>query len=262
MYIAYYDESGDDGYPKYSSPLFVLSACCVQCLRWKDVFRDIRELREDLKGRFGLPVSLEFHTKPFILDKRPYRQLAISVRDRIEAVGLFCELVGRLQIRIVNVVINKKRIRSGPYGVLDKALSYSIQRIENDLERIDPSERFMIIADQGREGKMRKTTRRIQRFNFIPSKFSPQPYRKEIKLLIEDPFYRRSSESYLIQMSDLVAYIVSLHKTMEYGLGGLHNRLPTEVDQQKVRHWMDSLKPSLNLEASRSDEYGVVCYPK
>jgi len=25
MYIAYYDESGDDGYPKCSSPLFILS---------------------------------------------------------------------------------------------------------------------------------------------------------------------------------------------------------------------------------------------
>lgn len=26
MYIAYYDESGDDGFPAYSSPLFVLTA--------------------------------------------------------------------------------------------------------------------------------------------------------------------------------------------------------------------------------------------
>jgi hypothetical protein len=25
MHIAYYDEAGDDGFPKYSSPLFVLS---------------------------------------------------------------------------------------------------------------------------------------------------------------------------------------------------------------------------------------------
>ncbi len=37
MYIAYYDESGDDGYPRYSSPLFVLSVTYLHYLNWKDV---------------------------------------------------------------------------------------------------------------------------------------------------------------------------------------------------------------------------------
>jgi hypothetical protein len=52
MYIAYYDESGDDGYPKKSSPLFVLSAIYLHYLNWKDIFKNISEFRKQLKKRF------------------------------------------------------------------------------------------------------------------------------------------------------------------------------------------------------------------
>ena len=41
MFIAYYDESGDDGYPNYSSPLFVLTSLYLHYLNWKDTFHKI-----------------------------------------------------------------------------------------------------------------------------------------------------------------------------------------------------------------------------
>jgi len=262
MYIAYYDESGDDGYPKYSSPLFVLSAIYLHYLNWKDIFKILSEFRRQLKKDFNLPMKMEFHTKHFILNKNPYRKLQISDDDRLLIIKLFCGLISNLEISIINVVINKKNILSQDYNVLDNALKYSIQRIENDLNKIDPSKKFMIITDQGRIGKMRMTARKIQKINFIPSKFNSMPYRQEIKSLIEDPLEKNSKESYFIQLADLVALIVYLYSVHKLGVGKISNRMPKNVNIKSIIGLMEGLKGSLNLNASSSDEYGVVYYPK
>lgn len=120
----------------------------------------------------------------------------------------------------------------------------------------------MIITDEGRVGKMRSTTRKIQKINFIPSRFGTGSYRQEVRSLIEDPLPKNSKESYFIQLSDSVAFIVYLYSIQKFNIGILHNRMPHEIDKPKLLSWMDRMKSSLNLEASTDDEYGVVCYPK
>ena len=263
MYIAYYDETGDDGFPKYSSPLFVLSALYLHYLNWQPSFEKIHNFRRGLKERFGLPVRLELHTKPFLLNKNPYRALGLSPTDRVEIVSLFCDLVAALEIRIINVVIVKPRIQSAKYPVLDTALKYSIQRIENDLAPdLHPDRKFLIITDPGRVGKMLKTARRMRRINFIPSQFAPRPYRREIRTLIEDPLPKDSRESYFIQLADTVSFIVYLHALLTTGAGDLSNRLAEVISGEQIEMWMSKLTPSLNLQASRKDTYGVVYHPK
>ena len=148
------------------------------------------------------------------------------------------------------------------YNVLDRALTYSVQRIENDLKKLDPTKKFMIITDEGRVGKMRSTTRKIQKINFIPSRFGSESYRQEIKSLIEDPLPKSSKQSYFIQFADLIAYIVFLYINQKLQISPKPNRLPEIIDNKKIINWMDRLEGSLNTEASSDDKYGVVCYPK
>ena len=73
MRIVYYDESGDDGYPKYSSELFVLSAVYMPYLAWHGNFDALHSFRRRLKKKYGLPVRTEFHTRQFLVNKKPYR---------------------------------------------------------------------------------------------------------------------------------------------------------------------------------------------
>lgn len=72
MYIAYFDESGDDGYPDYSSPLFVLSSVYMHHSKWKENHDKVLEFKRKLKEYYDFPVKTEFHTKQFIQDKDPY----------------------------------------------------------------------------------------------------------------------------------------------------------------------------------------------
>ncbi len=263
MHIVYYDESGDDGFPQYSSNFFILSAVYLHYLNWQATFEEIRNFRRELNASFGIPVKTEMHIKHFLLNKKPYRAMKLSVQQRLDIVGLFCDLIANLEIKIINVAIVKPRIRRQDYKVLDTALTYSIQRIENDLNPTNnPQQRFMIISDFGRVGVMRQTTRRIQRINFIPSKYGTGTYRREIKSLIEDPLPKDSKESYFIQLADLVSYIVNLYSIDTLKIGEYSNRLKPFLTPSVVEEWMVRLKPSLNLRASTRNPYGVVYYPR
>jgi hypothetical protein len=259
MYIAYFDESGDDGLPG-SSPLFVLSCVYMHHQYWKENFQRIHDFRRQLAKERSFPFHLEMHTKGFLLDKCPYRELGREPSFRKEILALWCSLIGSVNCRIVNVVINKTVVKRRDYGVLENAFTYAIQRIENDLSR--EGNRFLIITDEGRVGKMRNTARRIQRFNPIPSKYGPDSYRKEIELLVEDPLPKSSRESHFIQMADLVAYLVRLRVGIETGVQALPNRLQPVLDEGDLEDMFMALKPSLNLKASGGHPWGFVCYPK
>jgi len=263
MNIAYFDEAGDDGFPSYSSPIFVLSAVYMDYLDWEHCFEGIRQFRAQLKARWAMPMKWEIHTKNFLLNKNPFRSLNIPATDRIGILSELCDLIGALEVRIVNVGIVKPRIRNVDYKVLDTAFSYSIQRVENDLNpTANPTARFMIISDEGRIGPMQRTARRIRRFNPIPSKFGPGLYRREIRTLIEDPLAKDSKRSYFIQMADTTASVAYLYCLLTSGTASLSNRAAQLISHKTVLDWMERLKPSLNLAASQADPYGVVMYPR
>ncbi len=261
MFLAYYDESGDDGSPpQTSSPLFVLTALYQHHLVWKENYERVKAFKHQLARDFPFPFHEEMHTREFLLKKSPYYQWDIADDDRAHIVDLYCQLCAQLNLKIINIVIVKERLPKPGMDVLDTALTFSVQRIENDLVR-EPQNRFLVITDWGRVGKMRKTTRRVQKINFIPSKFGPTPRQQEIQKLIEDPLPKDSSESYFIQLADLVACIVSLYAVVTQGVGKLPGRLPVAVDRDRIVGWMEMLKPSLNLKAAGDNEYGVKFYP-
>ena len=67
MYIAYIDESGDDGYPEYSSPIFILSAIYLYYQNWHEIYYRLVDFRRCLNDKYNLPIKLEIHTKNLIL---------------------------------------------------------------------------------------------------------------------------------------------------------------------------------------------------
>lgn len=263
MHRAYYDEAGDDGYPRCPSPLFVLTACYIHHQHWQPAVRTLIEFRRYLKETYGLPVKFELHARPLLLNKRPYRALTLPDDRRIGIVEDVCGVIARLPVRIVNVAIVKGRITEDKYPVLDRAFTFSIQRLENDLDpKRNPENRFLIITDPGRVGAMRKISRKVQKINYIPSKFGADSYRREIKTLIEDPLPKDSRESYFVQICDLVSYIVYLYGLIEKCDGRYSGRLPAQITPERVRRWLEILAPSLNTRAAADDPFGVRFSPK
>ena len=200
------------------------------------------------------------HAREFLLNKNPYNSWGLSDDDRIEIASRYCQICAQLSARVIVTAVVKPKLASPTLRVLDRALSYSIQRIENDLGT-STNNRFLIITDEGRVGKMRDTSRRMQRINYVPSKFGPAPLRREIKHLIEDPLPKNSRESYFIQLSDLIGCLAYFYLCLETGVGTLPARMPAAVDHAKLTEWLETLKPILNLKATAKHQYGLVCIP-
>lgn len=261
MYIIYYDEAGDDGRKAGASQLFTLASVAINQNAWKDGYRLITDFRKTLKNTYAFPVNLEMHTMDFLLNKNPYLKLNLTVGHRIQIISDYCGLIAQLPINIINVAINKKIIRNSVYSVLDNAFTYSIQRVDNYLSKIDGDEKFIIVLDEGRYSIMRKTARKVQKINFIPSHFQENKYNAPIARLIEDPMTKKSKESYFIQIADLVTSVVFLYEKLILRLGSLAARMPSEVNVELLQKWLELLTPVLNLDACKKDKFGIACYP-
>lgn len=260
MFICYFDESGDDGFPKYSSNLFVLTSIYMHHLLWKDNYEKVFNFRKHLKDEYKIPINVEFHFVDFVKNKYPYKLYNINDKDRKHVVQEWFDFIKTLDIKVINVCINKLNITTPQYDVLDNAFKYNIQRIENDLNSFDPSSKFLIISDEGRVGKMVKIARKIQKINYIPSRYGGS-YNRSIQKLIEDPLPKNSKQSYFIQISDMIAFIVYLYIKKNILNEKWSRRMLNVLDYGVEITFLDKIINILNIKASSTNKYGVVVYP-
>ncbi len=259
--IVYFDETGDDGITTASSDHFILTSIYMSVEDWQCNYNLMKNFRKDLRNEYGLPVSVEMHTKHFLTDKNPYRQYNWTKEQKQEILKGFTKTIAAMKLNIINVVIDKKKINREGYSVLESALKYNIQRIENDSK---DEWKYMVITDSGRLGPMRKTARAIRVYNPIRSKYSYDTTNQPIKNMIEDIMEKDSSESYFIQMCDFVSYFIHLYFDISIRGKSLPNRVANVIDNNFVGRVMATLKEKgvLNLKASSDNKYGLVIYPK
>lgn len=259
--IAYFDESGDDGIKKNSSEIFVLTSLYMPSEKWQHNFELFKVYRQLLKEKYGFHISEEMHIKNFLTDKLPYRNYGWESGTRIMILKTFIKAIAELDAKVINVIIDKNNIDVDDYDVLKKAFTYNIQRIENDS---DGDWNYILISDEGRIAPMRKTAREIRVFNPIQSVFSGGSYNKPIRYMIEDIFSKDSKESYFIQACDFIAYFVNLFYKVNVLGGELPHRVANLIDNEFILSTLQYFKEKevFNLNASTSNEYGFVIYPK
>ena len=256
--IAYFDESGDDGLNNYASETFILTSLYMHASNWNENFQLLKRFRQHLKDNYGILVKEEFHTAHFFKDKDPYRKYNLTKEKRKEIVILYAKVIATIKGKIVNTIIDKEVVVNSNYPVLSNALTYTIQRIENDSDW-----RYLIISDKGRISIMKKTARSIRNYNPITSMFNNDNYyNSPIKNMVEDILEKDSKESYFIQICDFVSYVVNLY--YKYVVKG--KKMPKRIEDwltiNDIIILMKILKNTFNLNASSSNEYGLVIYPK
>lgn len=257
--IVYCDETGDDGPNTRSSEAFILTSVYMPSSLWQENYNAIKSFRSSLKEEYGFHIGQEMHTKHFLTDKNPYRSYCWSNTQKIEILKKYTLMIAALNISAVNVIIDKSFIKATNYPILQNALTYNIQRIENDSQG---SWNFLLITDKGRISPMRKTARAIRAYNPIQSQFGGY-INKPIKNMIEDVLEKDSQESHFIQICDFISYFVHLYYLTRYRNKELPNRVGMLINKEFVGSVMATFSANgiLNEKASH-EKYGLVIYPK
>lgn len=260
-YIAYFDETGDDGNNIASSEIFNLTSMYMPSNSWQFNYDIMENLRKELKKTYGFHIKEEMHTKYFLCDKDPYRKYNLDAESKRGIIKEFTLAISKMDISIINVMIDKTQIKRLDYKVLENALKYNIQRIENDSKG---KWNYIIITDKGRISPMRKTARSIRAYNPIHSKYSSTIKNQPIENLIEDILEKDSKESYFIQICDFVSYFSHLYEKCYTNKKKLPTRIANCIDVKFVCSVMETLKVNnkLNLNANKNHRYGIVKYPR
>jgi len=246
MHMFYMDESMDE-------QTCVLSALSVPVQRWHETFAQIREFRRSLRRDYGIYVRKELHAWKFVSGRgRPSdRIIGKSERAKIfrQALNPITELP---ETRLFNAVANRKQY--------EKTFEWLLNRINRTLRAWDSY--GLVICDEGKEDALTRLVRRMYVYNPIPSRYgvwfdcddtggwtSTGQGWKNIPLdrIVEDPWFKSSTQSYFIQLADFAAYSL------------LRRESPVP---SKTKYGLDRafeiLGPVLFREASRSDPEGII----
>lgn len=204
MHIIYIDESGDDGVAPGASPLFALAFVAVPPTRWVDVQRRLGSLSESLQSAHGFPATVEWHSRPLLLRKHPYRELCLKpalVRDLCSGVG---KLVSESGVSVSMRVLAKDGGRCKP---LAATLLPALASMNGEVR--------LAFSDQGRIGTMRRLVHDAMAQGQVDDG------------LVESVVGMASHESRLIQVADLFATAAYLRVATELALP-LHARMRGE----------------------------------
>jgi len=252
----YVDESGDYGITNSPTPIVVLTGLIVHESNWRSCLSKIVEFRRETKKAYGLPVRGEMHAAKFLFKPGPHS--SIAKHDRLKIVRDFADLLASMpDLCAINVIVNKTG-KSSTQDVFEIAWTTLLQRFENTLKRFNfPGSNAasaagaygMIFPDNTDNKRLKTLMRRMRHFNPVPHLQGIGVGMRDMPLsqIVEDPNFRRSEDSFLVQAADLIAFLL------------YQQEKPSSYMKSKSGHnYFKKLKPILCKVASSSDPFGVV----
>jgi hypothetical protein len=249
----YVDGSGDSGIVGSPSPYFTLTGLVIHELRWKEALDELTDFRRRIKDKYGFHLREEIHASEFICRGGRFRR--IPKHERLAIIRLHANQLSTMTyMNLINIVVIKHD-KSADYDVFGMAWTALVQRFSNTMERhnfpgpTNPDDTGILICDNTDNDKVRAVLRKMRRYNPIShdSDFGPGYRDVPIRIVIEDPNFRDSADSYFVQAADTAAYLLYQHvKPNRY------------MKIKRGDKYFRRLQPILCLHASRDDPYGIV----
>jgi hypothetical protein len=203
--LAYVDESGDTGPVERGGSLtYSLGCVLIDADKWPDAFDSLLAFRRRLKEKFGLHMRSEVKASYLLRSTGDLRQYALSPDARRVIFRAHLNVLAELPARAFSIVVDKRDKNLPGDAIFDLAWEGMIQRLERTSSH--ESATFAVFHDEGENDAIRRWVRRARRRLTSGSAFGTGSFNNPARRLIDDPVPRRSSQSYLIQLADLVAY--------------------------------------------------------
>jgi hypothetical protein len=206
MYLAYVDESGDDG--ARGSVSYALGCVMIDGSNWASAFDGMIAFRRFLRTRFGIPVRVELKANYLLRNGGPWlshHPLPSRMRHAISRGHL--RIQSKLGMTAFAVVIDKAKATSkfgGRRVTSDIAWEYLLQRLERRATK--EGTQILLVHDEGEALTIRKRARKSRRAGTAGSAFGTGILSVPFMRLLDDPVPRGSHQSYFLQLADVNAY--------------------------------------------------------
>lgn len=240
----YVDESGDPGTAGSPTKYFILSAVVIHEASWKNVLDDFLKLKRHFKERYGLMIKEEIHASEY-LQKRVKFKNPISRNLRLDILKKCLDWMNsRNDISVFSVRIDK----AGKVNPFEYAWDILIQRFDNTLAYKNfpggtGDDKGMIICDNTDGDKLTTLLRKKRRYNPVWSRMDVDAGSRDIPLraVIEDPVFRDSKHSFILQLVDVVAYFArQVYEPNKFvrqkGAKTFYGRLHNVINQHVTRN--------------------------
>ncbi|MEX2304339.1 MAG: DUF3800 domain-containing protein [Bryobacterales bacterium] len=195
MHLLYIDDSGDD-------QVYGFVALAIPIQGFRPVLLQIKELRRRLRQSDGIYINREFHAVDFVAGRGRIADRVVTKWRRCE---IFRETVA-LATRLPGVRL------FCAFGSRDQKLR-TLERLINRINRAmrEWESHGVLFFDEGEEKAYTKLVRKMGVYNPIRSAYGRWPNGSEyqnmpIESVVEDPSFRRSKQSYFIQLADFCGY--------------------------------------------------------
>jgi len=252
MDLYYVDESYDAREDEGNPIRFVLSAVRLREDDWEEHLEAIFAWRRELKTQLSIDTGAEFHATDLLGGRGQLAPHPIDEETRISIFSQGLKLVASMHdVHVINISLTPTAKLPDVNSLEEAAwerLFNRINRTGQELER-----RAILVCDEGKEGKLTKLCRHLRQANLVPSRFGKWGDTGEgtkhlpLQHVVEDPLFKSSKGSYLLQIADLVAY--SLLR---------FDNATAKAKRTGVSTLFPCLDPVLYKAASRWDHYGVV----
>jgi hypothetical protein len=206
MYLAYVDESGDDG--AKGSRSYALGCVMIDGAAWQTTFDGMIAYRRFLRTRFGIPVRAELKANYLIRNGGPwlsYHPLPSGMRHAIYRGHL--RIQPKFGMTAFAVVIDKGTAIAkfgAARATSDIAWEYLLQRLER--RATNEGTEILVVHDEGDPLTIRKRARKARRAGSAGSAFGTGTLSVPFLRLLDDPVPRNSQQSYFLQLADFNAY--------------------------------------------------------
>lgn len=211
--LIYIDDSGDTGLVNSRTHAFVLAAVIVKDHDWLATLDALKGFRKSLSKNFGIRQRDELKAGYLIHGTGSCAGLSERARMNIYTMALrFQQKIGT--IKTWAIVIDKATWASKyprmSNSIRDVAWQNMIERIERYTSH--ENETCTVYPDEGHPKFVSALFRKMRRFSTPPSAYKAgQTLSRPANLIVEDPNFRISKDSYFVQLADLNAYAAHRH---------------------------------------------------
>ncbi len=267
MFLIYIDEAGDDGFPG-SSKIFLNTAIKIHSRNWNIIEKKIENFRIELSTLTKIPAKFEFHTNNIIFKKEPYTGLLMTDIEIMDVLKKYAEFISKLNISCTTTVVDKTKII--PNKNIVKVFNYGVNHLVNRInttiavkyKQFPPEDKYyMLFCDEGRISNWEKLIKEMRLNNHLFDNITLKKKNFKLNKLVEKPIQRDSKNSNLLQIADFVATIVYKYYQINYHNTIFRNRA-TFITRCFIKEILNILKPIINFDASKTNPYGIVIFPK